>query len=123
MSMPIIVPGTVTMYQAISDIITSVALEQTALAHILNAEGEKIQSVIQVGTPDEMLCVNKSVRDMVDTIARLELLLLSKLSVLSCDYDPTNDPCIPCADRYINLEEIESPAALEDTKPEVDPFL
>ncbi len=33
-------------YQAITDIIQSVALEQTALAHILNAEGEKIQKVI-----------------------------------------------------------------------------
>ncbi|MEG0542040.1 MAG: hypothetical protein RR528_06905, partial [Angelakisella sp.] len=32
--------------QAVIDIIESVALEQTALAHILNAEGEKIQKIV-----------------------------------------------------------------------------
>ena len=47
MSMPVIKPGTVSRTQAISDIIESVALEQTGLSHILNAEGEKIQAVVR----------------------------------------------------------------------------
>ncbi|MEG0770008.1 MAG: hypothetical protein RR825_02005 [Ruthenibacterium sp.] len=85
MSMPVITPGTVTRSQAIADIIESVALEQTGLSHILNAEGEKIQAVVAAGTVDEMLQVNKSVQCMIDTVARLELVLESKLSLFSCD--------------------------------------
>lgn len=84
MSMPIIAPGTVTRDQAISDIIESVALEQTGLSHILNAEGEKIQAVVASGTIDQMLAVNTSVQSMVNTISRLEMVLQSKLELFSC---------------------------------------
>ncbi len=42
MGMPVITPSTTTREQAITDIIESVALQQTALSHILNAEGEKL---------------------------------------------------------------------------------
>ena len=49
-------------FQAITDIITSTALEQTALSHILNAEGEKTQKIVLFATTaEEMLAVNKSV--------------------------------------------------------------
>ncbi|MEG2081749.1 MAG: choice-of-anchor A family protein, partial [Oscillospiraceae bacterium] len=49
---------------AISDIIQSVAMEQTALSHILNAEGEKIHRALSMSlSPDELLLVNKSVTD------------------------------------------------------------
>ncbi|MEG2930490.1 MAG: hypothetical protein RR825_01765, partial [Ruthenibacterium sp.] len=75
MSMPVITPGKVTLEQAISDIVESVALEQTGLSHILNAEGEKIQAVVAHGTIDQMLQVNKSVQCMIDTVARLEMVL------------------------------------------------
>lgn len=46
MGMPIINASSTSRQQAITDIIESVALEQTALSHILNAEGEKIQKVL-----------------------------------------------------------------------------
>lgn len=94
MSMPIIAPGTVTLSQAIADIVESVALEQTGLSHILNAEGEKIQAVVNNPTNSvaQMLCVNKSVRDMVNSIARLEMVLESKLELFSCQICPTT-PC------------------------------
>lgn len=85
MSMPVIVPGTVTRNQAISDIIESVALEETGLSHILNAEGEKIQKIVAIATrPEELLCVNKSVEGMVNAISRLEMILQSKLELFSC---------------------------------------
>lgn len=45
--MPIITPSKTSRSQAITDIIQSVALEQTALSHILNAEGEKIQKILE----------------------------------------------------------------------------
>lgn len=46
MGMPIIRPSRATRQQSITDIIESVALEQTALSHILNAEGEKLQKAL-----------------------------------------------------------------------------
>lgn len=42
MGMPVITASATTRDQAITDLIQSVALEETALSHILNAEGEKI---------------------------------------------------------------------------------
>ncbi|MEG1834511.1 MAG: hypothetical protein RRZ68_04190 [Oscillospiraceae bacterium] len=84
MSMPVITPGTVTREQAISDIIESVALEETGLSHILNAEGEKIQAVLKSGTIDQMLAVNASVKSMVNSVSRLELVLQMKLDLFSC---------------------------------------
>lgn len=85
MSMPVIVPGTVTRGQAISDLIESVALEETGLSHILNAEGEKIQAAVAKGTIDQMLAVNKSVQSLVNTVSRLEMILQMKLDLFSCD--------------------------------------
>lgn len=82
--MPVITPGTVTREQAISDIIESVALEETGLSHILNAEGEKIQAVLKSGTIDQMLAVNASVKSMVNSVSRLELVLQMKLDLFSC---------------------------------------
>lgn len=83
MSMPVITPSTTTREQAVSDIIESVALQQTALSHILNAEGEKIQAVIALDgvCVDEMLAVNRSVESMVNAISKLEMLLQSKLTI------------------------------------------
>ena len=82
MSMPQITHGTGTRCQAITDIIASIALEQTALSHILNAEGEKLQKVIaESSNVEELLCVNKSVNRMVDSITKLEFMLQSKLQL------------------------------------------
>ena len=91
MGMPVITPGTGTRCQAITDIITSVALEQTALSHILNAEGEKIQKIVaQASTAEEMSAVNKSVQSMVSTITTLEIILQSKLALFE------DCLCTPC---------------------------
>ncbi len=82
MGMPIITPSTTTKCQAITDIIESVALEQAALSHILNAEGEKIQKIVAIATSsDQMLAVNKSVLSMVGAITRLEMVLQAKLEL------------------------------------------
>lgn len=85
MSMPIIVPGTGTTAQAISDIIESVALEQTGLSHIINAEGEKIQAfaAMQGVTPAQLLAANCSVQKTLKAITKLEMILQSKLDIFS----------------------------------------
>lgn len=93
MGMPVITPSITTRSQTITDIIESVALEETALSHILNAEGEKIQKMVAMDdvTPEVLLATNKSVESMVNAVSRLEMILQSKLS--------TFDGCMcPAAD-------------------------
>lgn len=69
-------------HQAITDIIQSVALEQTALGHIINAEGEKIQKAHALNlTNAEMLKINGSVEDMMKAITTLEMVLQCKLGL------------------------------------------
>lgn len=90
MGMPVIVSGTGTRCQAVTDIITSIALEETALSHILNAEGEKIQKFVaddSTATYDEILEANESVRSMVGAITRLEVILQGKLELFSDSID------------------------------------
>lgn len=81
--------------QQISDLIASVALEQAALAAIANAEGAKIQKIAAMGdsTTQELLCLNKSVADMMESIAMLEAVLKQKLSIVSCQISG-NGGCI-----------------------------
>lgn len=83
MGMPVITAGTGTRAQAITDLMTSVALEEAALAHILNAEGEKIQKIVALATTaDELLEVNASVESMVKSITKLEAVLAEKLELV-----------------------------------------
>ena len=85
MGMPIITPGTITRDDSVGDIIESIAMEEKSIAHILNAESEKIQAVINMPniTADELLAVNKSVKNAVDNVIRLELALKAKLEMFS----------------------------------------
>lgn len=84
MSMPFIIPGFGTRERALTDIIESTALQKTALAHIINAEGEKIQAaLLSPGiTIDKVLEVNDSVLAVMYSVTRLELILEAKLNVL-----------------------------------------
>ncbi len=72
--------------QAITDLIQSIAMEQAALAHILNAEGEKIQRAIQMDlTLCQILEINQSVQAMINQVTMLERVLQRKLSIIDCD--------------------------------------
>lgn len=83
MGMPVIVNSEISRCNAITDLIESVALQQAALAHILNAEGEKLQHVIasDCTTTHDLLETNKSVRAMVDSVAKIEMILQYKLGL------------------------------------------
>lgn len=90
MSIPDINSNHTTRHQAITDIVASVALEQSALSHILNAEGEKLQQAVhmQCIQPTQLLDINRSVERMVHAISRLEMVLQSKLEMFEdciCD--------------------------------------
>ncbi|MEG1146920.1 MAG: hypothetical protein RSE21_05755, partial [Bacilli bacterium] len=55
-------------------------------AAIANSEGLKIQAALAMGniTKDELLCINKSVQDMLDSINTLESILNQKLNIVNC---------------------------------------
>lgn len=74
----------ITRCQAVTDLIESVALEQTSLSHILNAEGEKLQAAIKLEniTQPQLVSVNYSIKNMVNSISRLEMILQDKLSIV-----------------------------------------
>lgn len=66
-----------------NDIIESIALEETGIAHILNAEGEKLQKGIEIAhNINDLLCLNKSVSKTIKDITSLELALYLKLTSL-----------------------------------------
>lgn len=70
--------------QCACDLIESIALVETALAHILNAEGEKLQKAVELaGSADELLAINKSVTRTILDVVKLEQLLHAKLEALS----------------------------------------
>lgn len=76
--------------QAITDLLTSVALQQAALSHILNAEGEKLQKILSMEqiTPETVLQTNSSVESMVNSISKLESVLADKIALFEgciCD--------------------------------------
>lgn len=69
-------------HQAVTDVIHSVALEQSALSHILNAEGEKIQKAVALQlSSEDILKINQSVSEMVNAVSKLDLVLQGKLEV------------------------------------------
>ena len=77
---------TVSRYEVINLLLASIALEELGLAHIINAEAEKIQYVLgtlpglsPAASLEEILAVNESVQDMLDLVIKKELLLDSKL--------------------------------------------
>ena len=98
MSMPVISmhPNPITMCQAVTDLLESIALEETALSHILNAEGEKLQRVIGLEDVDfcQLMEVNESVANMVGVVSSLELVLKEKLEFISNNlYYPSRESC------------------------------
>ena len=95
MSMPTIDLEDIDPREALAAIMASIALQEAALAHIINAEGEKIQRVVGTFTPEgestpmaplvpapdaeDMQAINTTVGDMIETISNIETSLHNKL--------------------------------------------
>jgi len=89
MSMPKFPENTgLTREDAINQIISSIAMEELALSHILNAEGEKIQYVLgtletqppRPATIEEVLKTNDSVRKVIESASNSQMFLKAKMS-------------------------------------------
>jgi len=73
--------------EAMNQIISSIAMEELALSHILNAEGEKLQYVLGTlhGSPglkptiDDIIKVNDSVKDLIEAVTFSQMFLRAKL--------------------------------------------
>jgi hypothetical protein len=93
MSLPSFPPkdSLLTRDEAIDAILTSIAMEETALSHVLNAEGEKIQAAVEHATRNidccdtihDLLELNNSVSRLVEQITDLQFILKSKLKIVS----------------------------------------
>lgn len=72
---------------AVNMILSSIAMEELGLSHIINAEGEKIQYVLgtipgitgPAATVEDVLATNESVRNTLETAAYNQLFLKSKM--------------------------------------------
>ena len=72
---------------SLNEIISSIAAEELSLSHILNAEGEKLQYVLgtlpgleDAASFEEVMKVNRSVRDTLSDVMEQQTLLAAKLS-------------------------------------------
>ena len=86
--------------QCVHDLIESIALVETALAHILNAEGEKIQKAVQISKDiNDLLEVNRSVNRTIINAIQLEQICYQKLDAVSelcrIEHDKSCEPCYP----------------------------
>lgn len=96
----------ITCDQALNMILASIAVEELALSHIINAEGEKLQYVL--GTLEkkhsctyslqDVLAVNDSVANMMDLIMQNQMLLKQKTNTALralAQICPGKYPCPP----------------------------
>lgn len=106
MSMPEFpeVDPNLTRDQALNMILSSIAMEEVALSHIINAEGEKLQHVLRIHetscgkkpTVDEVLAVNHSVTSLLDSVSHNQMILKSKMDkVISALPKPCPEPICP----------------------------
>ena len=99
MSMPEIECTHIDKCSAATSLLQSIALEETAISHILNAEGEKLQKAVELSCDKkDLIEVNKSVEDMVNKITNLEIVLRSKLDFIKpiledCKKKPPKPEC------------------------------
>ncbi|MCP8616164.1 hypothetical protein [Salirhabdus salicampi] len=65
--------------EVVNLLLSSIALEEISLSHIMNAEGEKLQKAIK-GNCDwkDLMKVNDNVNDMLKTIVKKQILLQFK---------------------------------------------
>lgn len=75
----------VTLDQAVVDLLESIALQESALSHILCAESQKMKAALSMEELDlcKLLEVNDSATNMVHAVANLELALKDKLEFIS----------------------------------------
>ncbi|WP_310605334.1 BclA C-terminal domain-containing protein [Anaerosporobacter sp.] len=88
-SFPSISPA-ITRDDAVNQILSSIAMEELGLSHIINTEGEKLQYILGTlpgvtgpnPTVDEVLAANESVKSTLEAISQNQLLYKGKLQTV-----------------------------------------
>jgi len=89
---------------SINMLLASIALEEMGLAHIINAEGEKIQHLLnseihKLASPAEIKDINLGIERIIRETMKLQMLLQEKLesvaSLIPKDSKPVPIPCPP----------------------------
>lgn len=86
-SFPVISPA-LTRADSINQILSSIALEELGMSHILNSEGEKLQFVLGTlpgltggsATYEQVLAANESVQGMLNSALENQMLLNAKMA-------------------------------------------
>ena len=101
MSMPAFDVSGVSCSQAVANLLQSIAREEAGLAHILNAEGMKIEKCIEkADCCKDLIEVDESVSDTLKNVIKLQMLLQFKLEEVAkidcdskkpCDHDDRDD--------------------------------
>jgi len=82
-------PANLSRDDVINQILSSIAMEELALSHVVNAEGEKIQYVLGTlegstppvsATVGEVLQVNQSVEKTLEVAAKKQMILTKKMT-------------------------------------------
>ena len=103
MSMPNFpeVPPGYTINDSIAQVITSIAMEEIGLSHIINAEGEKLQYMlgtlegqqpIEPPTFEQILEINDSVKEMLGQISFSQMFLMGKMQAALNAYQDNQEP-------------------------------
>lgn len=89
--------------ETVIDLLESIALEEIALSHLVNAEAEKIQAFLHTikeshscHKGDDFIKFNESIGKIIDTVIMKEWILLKKLeSVMEIDFKehPKKEHC------------------------------
>jgi hypothetical protein len=85
-----------TKEQSLHMILASIAMEEAALSHILNAEGEKIQYAIENAQKcgyEVLLEVNQSAKDVIAMIIDLQMILKEKMKQAIASLPESRPPC------------------------------
>lgn len=95
---------------SLNEIISSIAAEELSLSHLLNVEGEKLQYVLGTmpgldgaASLDEVMQVNKSVKDTLSGIMEQQMALTSKLGAV------LKAPTLPGPEGPMGVEGPEGP--------------
>ncbi|MBE6886143.1 MAG: hypothetical protein IJY82_03620 [Oscillospiraceae bacterium] len=84
----------VSRQQAVNDLMESIALQEAALSHVLNAEGEKLQKIVALAGNVESLMQNTcALERILDTVANLESVLIGKLDMIMNDHCGCHPDC------------------------------
>lgn len=122
---------TVTRDDAVNIILTSIGMEELSLAHILNAEAEKIQFALgtletatEAASLDDILMVNNSAKRMLRDAIKNQMLIGMKMEdtlELAQSMAPTTEPTEEKVTEEEPVVEEKEPVAEEEPTPEVEP--